>query len=171
MKLSLARILGHSAPPDDDAIPLLRGHNLSIEDLREFSTLDRYLSDVQMELRTRSADGLEHSYTGIYRAHEPEYGPAILVFQDGSHIEHVRVSGLVAELTEGRHVPPGAIILRRKLTASMIADYIGSWTAKGANNGNNFTSVEIICAEYRGVPKPAYENPAIPKEKLRIIQN
>lgn len=172
MKISLARISElFGVNPNDEIVPLLRGNDLGHQNLRELSTLDRYLSGVQMRFRTRSTDGSEHPYSAVYLAHEPGYGPAIIVFQDGSHAEHMRVSKHVAELTGGKHIPPGAIILRRKLTASMIADYLESWTAKGANNGNNFTSVDIICAEYRGVPKPAYENPAIPKEKFRIMQN
>ena len=179
MILNLAGILGkHSHyltgkfSHIDEKIPLIEGTNLTPQDLREFSMLDRYLTDVLMKFTVQLPDESEHDYTVLYRSNEPGYGPSWLVLSNGNHNVHNLVSGLVAKLTQGKHIPPGAVVLRRPLGSSTIADYIdvneGARDIATIEDGIRLKSVGILHVVYADVPQSVYDNPQFPVTKLRI---
>ena len=151
----------------DGLLVKIRAENISVEDLADSKLPDSCLDMVVVELITAAG----YEYLAVHCRNESGYGPCIIVMSEKHTQEDRRkVVEAIGELTQGQIIEWIGVRFdsQGKLTQRAIAEYLRMYAG---NQKMPFSSVALKNAVYKNVPERAYENPGIPREKLKIIRS
>lgn len=146
----------------DQLLAKVRAEGISVDELADSKLPDKCLDMVAVELTTAAG----YKYLAVHRRNEEGYGPCIILMSERHTQEDIRkVVETISELTQGQIIEWIGVRFdsQRKLTQRAIAEYARMYAGQ-----QTFSSVAIQSPVYRNVPGRAYENPGIPKEKLKI---